>query len=157
MVDEKKTDAASTTGTATAASAAAAPSPQKLQLTPEQEKANQEAADREMERQRRAAAKHKPFVIAGRPGQAFTIKGEGFGTNGTVRMGDVQVATTRWGNNDIRGEMPLGIEEGTEVIINPGMAHEQRGEWPDPVKELLTEQHRLAVERANEREMRGLR
>lgn len=71
----------------------------------------------------------QPFVFAGRPNQAFTIRGNGFGASGTLRIGDTQVLTSAWGNNVIRGVMPADAKPG-DVVINPGMPNEQRGSWP---------------------------
>ncbi len=75
---------------------------------------------------RAAAEKTKevetPLVIAGVPGGSFTIRGEGFGTSGTLKIGGVQVQTTAWGDNRIKGQLPLDVSGKVEIFTAPDVA-----------------------------------
>lgn len=57
------------------------------------------------------------FVFSGSPGGRFRIDGSGFGTNGTLTVGGVQVHATGWGSTHIEGTLPADVKSG-EVVVH---------------------------------------
>lgn len=61
--------------------------------------------------------------VSGIPGGPFTIRGAGFGTSGTVTFAGVQVKTTAWSNEKIKGELPPDVRSGAVVVdVDDGKA-----------------------------------
>lgn len=56
----------------------------------------------------------EPIVIVGGPGP-FTIAGPGLGSKGRLTIGGFEIATTRWDDRSVRGEIPLGLAG--EVVL----------------------------------------
>jgi hypothetical protein len=50
-------------------------------------------------------------------GNQFELRGEGFGTNGTLKVGGHQVKTTEWGPQHIVAELPADVKDGDAVTI----------------------------------------
>lgn len=63
--------------------------------------------------------KSKPaqaFQFFGGKQDRFEIQGDGFSTNGTVKVNGQQAKTTEWGNERIVGQMPEGVKAGQVVV-----------------------------------------
>jgi len=96
----------------------------------EAEKAAKEAADKkaaeqekaQQEEQRRAAEEleKQPIYVVGIPGGVFAIDGPGLGSSGTLKIGGQQVQTTRWGDNSVRGILPVGVKGTVELDYGGG-------------------------------------
>lgn len=66
------------------------------------------------------------FIFTGTLGGRFDIHGSGFGANGTVKVGGVQVHTVGWSANHIEGRLPSGVSSG-EVVVQIDENTSQRG------------------------------
>jgi len=58
------------------------------------------------------------FRFSGRPGGKFSIRGEGFGTNGTLKLAGRQVETTEWGPSTIEGRLPADLPREGDVVVH---------------------------------------
>jgi hypothetical protein len=82
------------------------------------------------------AAAAEPIVLHGRPGEAFSIDGSGFGASkGTLKIGDRMIDTTRWDDTHVRGLLPLGVRGVVELTTASGVRH---GVYPSPRKVVVT-------------------
>lgn len=66
------------------------------------------------------------LLVSGVPGGQFEIRGDGFSSSGTVSFAGLQVETTGWSNERIKGFLPLGVKEG-EVVVNVDGENQRRG------------------------------
>ena len=57
------------------------------------------------------------IVITGTPGGRFELRGDGFGSSGSLLIGGKQARTTAWGTMRIEGWLPEGITDGDELVI----------------------------------------
>lgn len=70
-------------------------------------------------------------VIAGNPGFKFSISGAGFGPSGTLTIGGQRIPTTRWDNENIRGDMPADAK-GDVVLVPSNGGKTWTGVYPHP-------------------------
>lgn len=56
------------------------------------------------------------LTFSGTPGGRFRIDGSGFGTNGTVKVGGVQLNSISWSTTRIEGTMPANVSTGDVVV-----------------------------------------
>jgi hypothetical protein len=106
-------------------------------MTPEEQKAadakkvaeDKKLADEAVALQKEAAAELAkiPVVIVGGPG-VFNIDGPGLGTAGRLTIGGHDVATTRWEDRTIRGEIQPGLKG--EVILTNSNGLVRKGVYP---------------------------
>lgn len=50
-------------------------------------------------------------------GNRFRIRGNGLGTNGTVKIGEQQLNVRAWGTTEIEGDMPANVPAEGEVCV----------------------------------------
>lgn len=48
----------------------------------------------------------------------FRIRGNGLGTNGTVKIGNQQLNVRAWGTTEIEGDMPANVPQSGEVVVH---------------------------------------
>ena len=59
-----------------------------------------------------------PIEIHGNPGWKWSIRGSNFGIDGSLTIAGMAVKTSRWDNENIRGnELPIGIKG--EIVVTP--------------------------------------
>lgn len=78
--------------------------------------------------QNQPAGPTSAFTFTGTPGGGFTIRGQGFGASGTVKVGGVQVRTTGWSTTEIHGTLPANVGSG-EVVVQVDEKTALRGQF----------------------------
>lgn len=70
-----------------------------------------------------------PLVVEGdaKNGGAFSITGEGFGTQGSLTIAGEVIKTTRWTDRSIKGTLPAGLSG--DVVLKTAKGT-RRGKWP---------------------------
>lgn len=69
------------------------------------------------------------FIFTGTVGGRFTIRGEGFGPSGTVKIGGHQAKTHGWSTREIFGWVPEGANPGAPVEVIVDDKNIRRGTW----------------------------
>ena len=57
-------------------------------------------------------------ATSSKAGGRIELRGEGFGTNGTLKVGGHQVKTTEWGSQHIIGNLPADVKNGDAVVVH---------------------------------------
>lgn len=86
----------------------------------EQKEADAKALAEKKRTEIAAETAKKPIEIIGGPGP-FNIVGPGLGDNGRLTIGGIEIATTRWGDKSVRGQIPEGLEGEVVLTTTSGM------------------------------------
>ena len=78
------------------------------------------------------AKNRKPLEVEGRVGGAFNIRGEDFGSSGTLMIGDRVLIPNSWADKVIKGQLPADLPPG-KIVVRSALG-EQTGTYPTPAK-----------------------